>query len=151
MAVAQQVMAGDRIDRFAVETQKTAKTAIDPAMTVSRVYLLHRSDRVGDTQHGTLLIGGQQLAVEVVAFARLQRQQLSAVLQYALAGGTLNLGCQMLKTIKPLRRRLPDRLKPGQLIQCVVAITTRAGIERFHYRTPHRQAVSVHQRRHPAT
>ncbi|MNG12274.1 hypothetical protein D3C84_958750 [compost metagenome] len=120
-------------------------------MTVSRVHLLHRSGRVGNTQHGPLLIGGQQLTVGVVAFTRLQRQQLSAVLQYALAAETLKLGCQMLKTIKPLQRRLPDRLKPGQLIQCVVAITTRAGIERFHYRPPHRQALSVHQRRHPAT
>ncbi|MNY69025.1 hypothetical protein D3C86_2068900 [compost metagenome] len=77
-------------------------------MTVRRIDLLHRSPRVSDTQDGTLLIGGQQLTIDGIAFARLQRQQPGALLKYGLAGLPLQVCYQMLVTVKPLQTGLPD-------------------------------------------
>lgn len=39
MTIAQQIVAGDRVTPFAIETQKTAETAFDPAMAVGRIDL----------------------------------------------------------------------------------------------------------------
>ncbi|MNR08509.1 hypothetical protein D3C85_1246710 [compost metagenome] len=132
MPIAQQIVPGDGVHHFAVKSRKAAATAFDPTMAVGRKGLPNRSALMSELQDRTLLIGRQQAALKVIAFASLLRQQLFTTLEHALAGLTIQFGRQMLVAVKPLRFFLAGRLTSDKLVQGVIAIAAQRCFLRTH-------------------
>ncbi|MNN19458.1 hypothetical protein D3C81_1327010 [compost metagenome] len=128
-----------RVNHFAGKPQKTAWTTLDPTMTVRRINLTFRTR----PQYGTLLIRGQQLAVDAGPLTRLHCQQLRAVLKNTMPAVPLQLRCQLFAAVETGHVIQPKRCQFNQTIQSVVAV---CGL----FRSVHRMSPPVfEQRLHP--